>query len=317
MKSRGIRAFAVALLAALLGSLLIFFSGARNSEEQNKEVKTMQYNKLSPEEEAVIVHKGTEAPFSGKYYKHKEQGVYLCRRCGTPLYLSSDKFDSGCGWPSFDDEIEGAVKKQPDADGRRTEIVCANCDGHLGHVFTGEGLTPKNIRHCVNSISMDFVKTKTAYFAGGCFWGVEYFFKKAPGTLYTRVGYIGGDREDPSYAEVCSGKTGHVEAVEVVYDPEKTSFAELAKLFFEIHDPTQENGQGPDIGSQYLSVVFYSDGKEKKAAENLIGALEEKGLDIATRLEGASRFWPAEDYHQDYYGKNGKKPYCHRYQKRF
>ncbi|MCX4290963.1 MAG: bifunctional methionine sulfoxide reductase B/A protein [Odoribacter sp.] len=278
---------------------------------------------LTNEEKRVILNKGTELPFSGKYYNFHERGTYVCKQCGTPLYFSEAKFDSGCGWPSFDEEISGAVRRLPDVDGRRTEIVCAKCGGHLGHVFTGEGFTPKDTRHCVNSISMDFVpedkqeETEVAIFAGGCFWGVEHLMQQQPGILSIEVGYIGGSTENPTYREVCSHTTGHAEAVRIVFDPKKVSYTTLAKLFFEIHDPTQSDGQGPDLGDQYRSEIFYTTSRQKEIAEELIGQLQGKGCQVVTRVTPATVFWKAEDYHQNYYNKTGKAPYCHRYIPRF
>ena len=285
----------------------------------------MKFNPLTIEESRVIEHKGTEMPNTGKYIKHKDNGIYTCKRCDAELYRSNDKFDSHCGWPSFDDEIDGAVKRVPDADGRRTEIVCANCGGHLGHVFKGEGYTPKDTRHCVNSISLNFIskeqnmveKTETAIFAGGCFWGVEYYMEKHPGVISVTSGYTGGKTKNPTYEEVCSKKSGHVEAVEVVFDPTITTYKEVAKLFFEIHDPTQVDRQGPDIGEQYRSEVFYLNDEQKHLAEELIKILQNKGYKVATRITGASEFYKAENYHQDYYSNKGTLPYCHGYTKRF
>jgi peptide methionine sulfoxide reductase msrA/msrB len=277
----------------------------------------MPDNRLTPEEERVILHKGTERPFSGRFVDFHEKGTYVCRRCGAPLYRSGDKFDSECGWPSFDDEIPGAVKRVPDADGHRTEIVCAACGGHLGHVFTGEGFTPKNTRHCVNSVSMDFVPAPvaagpdTAVFAGGCFWGVQALLAAEPGVLATTAGYTGGRTERPSYGDVCSHATGHAEAVEVVFDPGRTSFEKLARLFFEIHDFTQVDRQGPDVGDQYRSAIFVRNPEQRRAAEELIGKLKKKGYRVATKIEPAAPFWKAEEYHQEYYQKTGKRPYCH------
>ena len=278
---------------------------------------------LTNEEKRVILNKGTEFPFSGKYYNFHERGTYVCKQCGAPLYFSEAKFDSGCGWPSFDEEISGAVRRLPDVDGRRTEIVCAKCGGHLGHVFTGEGFTPKDTRHCVNSISMDFVpedkqeETEVAIFAGGCFWGVEHLMQQQPGILSIEVGYIGGSTENPTYREVCSHTTGHAEAVRIVFNPKKVSYTTLAKLFFEIHDPTQSDGQGPDLGDQYRSEIFYTTSRQKEIAEELIGQLQGKGCQVVTRVTPATVFWKAEEYHQNYYNKTGKAPYCHRYIPRF
>ncbi|HET9571072.1 MAG TPA: bifunctional methionine sulfoxide reductase B/A protein [Bacteroidales bacterium] len=280
---------------------------------------------LTPEEKSVLIDKATEHPFIGEYVNFDKSGTYTCKQCGSPLYRSESKFKSDCGWPSFDDEIPGAVKRIPDKDGRRTEIVCANCGGHLGHVFEGEGFTPTNTRHCVNSISIQFTPVKfetlklyqTAIFAGGCFWGVEHLMQQNPGVISVVSGYIGGHVDHPTYKEVCSHTTGHAEAVRVTYDPTKTDYETLARLFFEIHDPTQVDGQGPDIGNQYRSGIFYQTPEQKAVAEKLISILKAKGLKVVTEVTPATTFWEAEAYHQDHYVREGTQPYCHRYTKRF
>lgn len=272
---------------------------------------------------SVVKDKGTEKPFSGEYDNFKDEGTYLCRQCGLALFRSKTKFHSGCGWPSFDEEVAGSVLRETDADGYRTEILCSRCHAHLGHVFAGEGFTDKNTRHCVNSLSLDFVPdltvkdTEEAIFAAGCFWGVEYYFKKLPGVLKAEVGYSGGNKTKPTYREVCSGNTGHYEAIRVVYDPEKVNYEKLVKYFFEIHDPGQADGQGPDRGQQYLSVIFYYNDEQKQIAQKVISEFKGLGYSVATRLLPVSTFWPAEQYHQEYYEKNGKQPYCHQYVKKF
>lgn len=302
--------------------LLLTFLFAMSTDTFSQE--KLPYNSLSKAEAAVINNKGTEIPFTGKYTNSKEKGTYICKKCGAALYHSTDKFESDCGWPSFDDEIKGAVKRSTDADGLRTEITCATCGAHLGHVFTGEMFTQKNLRHCVNSISLDFVpaivdngRYGTAIFAGGCFWGVEYFLQKAPGVISVTSGYTGGHVRNPSYKEVCTGKTGHAEAVKIIYDPEKTTYEKLLKLFLEIHDPTQVGGQGPDLGDQYRSEIFFLNDEQKSIAGKNLKILADKGYKIATALTRASEFYEAEKYHQDYYFLNGKLPYCHSYQQRF
>lgn len=278
---------------------------------------------LTPAAKRIICNKATEYPNSGEYNTVAKQGSYLCRRCGLALFRASSQFNSGCGWPSFDDDIVQAVKQIPDRDGQRTEILCERCEAHLGHVFIGEFITHKNLRHCVNSASIDFVPdsqvldTEEAIVAGGCFWGVEYFLKLLPGVLKVESGYCGGSLLNPDYDQVCSGKTGHYEAVRIVYDRSKTNYHEVIKRFFEIHDPTQRSGQGPDIGSQYKSAVFYYNEEQRQVAEQLIQILRKKGYNVATQLLEMQTFWPAEDYHQNYYGKHQKAPYCHRPEPRF
>jgi len=285
----------------------------------------MKYNDLNSEEIRVIENKGTEMPFSGKYDGFYQAGVYNCKKCNTPLFSSTDKFDSGSGWPSFDDTIEGAVKEIPDADGRRVEIVCATCDGHLGHVFRGEQITHKNTRHCVNSVSLSFEsnennsKYKKAYFSSGCFWGTEYWFQQATGVVNVDSGYMGGHTIDPTYSEICGKQTGHLETVEVTYNPKEVSFETLTKLFFETHNPEQMNGQGPDIGPQYLSAIFTNNVEEEDTVQILINQLEDKGMNIATMIKDANehKFYKAEEEHQNYYKLRNSTPYCHAYTKRF
>jgi peptide methionine sulfoxide reductase msrA/msrB len=278
---------------------------------------------LTPEIKAIVLEKGTELPFSGEYTEEKQPGTYLCRQCGLALFRAESKFSSQCGWPSFDAELVGSVKQQVDADGRRTEILCARCQAHLGHVFSGEGYTVKNVRHCVNSLSLDFVKdvtvkdTEEAIFAAGCFWGVEYYFKQLPGVVKVEVGYSGGKTAHPGYREVCAGDTGHYEVVRVLYDKAKTNYAKIARYFFEIHNFQQKLGQGPDIGEQYLSVLFYYDDAQLQIARQIMHQLQEKGYQPVTKVLPVTIFWRAEEYHQNYYAKNGKQPYCHRYEKIF
>jgi methionine-S-sulfoxide reductase len=318
-------------MRTLILCLTVLAVSAIAAAGEAKDSVMKQFNKLTPEEERIILRKGTEYPGTGEYLHNKAKGVYECKRCGAPLYRSDDKFDSGCGWPAFDDEIPGAVKRSLDADGRRVEITCANCGGHLGHVFEGERLTPKNTRHCVNSLSLafnaaaagaekdaaDLGAATMAYFAGGCFWGVEHLFKKEPGVVSTSVGYMGGDVLNPSYRQVCGGDTGHAEVLKVTFDPTVTSFDKLCRLFFEIHDFTQVDRQGPDIGEQYRSEIFTTTPEQEKIARGILEELKGRGFKPATKVTHADAFWPAEEYHQDYYTKTGKQPYCHARRKIF
>lgn len=268
----------------------------------------------------VVRDGGTERPHTGQL--ETGCGTYVCRRCGLAVFASAAKFESGCGWPSFDEALEG-VERLPDADGRRIEIRCRRCGGHLGHVFQGEGFTHKDTRHCVNAASLDFVPSEDvvevaqAIFAAGCFWGVEAMFMQKKGVLRVESGYTGGHVQAPTYEAVCTGKTGHYEAVRVLYDPSVLDYEALARYFFEIHDPTQHQGQGPDHGSQYLSAAFYLDETQKAVLLGLMEQLKQKGYAVVTRVLPATVFWPAEAYHQNYYAKTGKAPYCHTYKKRF
>lgn len=282
-----------------------------------------KYASLRPKVLQVVQNKGTEPPFSDSSEDYQRPGTYLCRGCGLALYRGAHRFYSACGWPSFHSEIPKSIERQADPDGHRIEILCQRCHAHLGHVFTGEGFTKENLRHCVNACSMEFVEhpsvddTEEAILAAGCFWGVQYYLNQLKGVLKTEVGYTGGHTSDPHYYAVCRGETGHVEAIRVIYDPLILSYRSLIQYFFEIHDQSQENRQGPDHGWQYRSMIFYYNEEQKSTAESVINDLKNRGYAVATELSPVSVFWPAEIDHQDYYEKNKKLPYCHRHEKKF
>ena len=279
-------------------------------------------NSLSPDVLKIIRRGATEKPHTGIYNDFCQLGTYLCRGCGAALFHANSKFNASCGWPSFDESLTHAVTEQADRDGVRTEIVCTRCAAHLGHVFTGEEFTLTNKRYCVNSKSLDFIEhtgiidTEEAIVAGGCFWGIEYYLEKLTGVLRTEVGYTGGEKPRPSYYDVCTGNTGHFEAVRIIYSPSRLDYESLLKYFFEIHDPSQADGQGPDRGSQYQSAVFYYNDIQKQVAEKLIKTLQQT-MSITTKLLPVTPFWEAETEHQHYYTRTQHQPYCHAYTKRF
>ena len=278
---------------------------------------------LTPVARRIVCEKATEAPHSGNCNNARSQGTYLCRQCGLALFRASAQFESRCGWPSFDESILSHVATSIDADGQRTEVLCHRCHAHLGHVFDGEGFTVKNRRYCINSASIDFVgesnvlDTEEAILAGGCFWGVDFYLRRIPGVLMVEVGYTGGIILNPNYEQVCSGDTGHYEVARIVYDKEKTNYEAILKRFFEIHDPTQKTGQGPDLGQRYQSAIFYYNAEQRAIAESLMEKLRRRGYDVATHLIKVQIFWKAEEYHQHYYNKQGGTPYCHQPAARF
>lgn len=288
---------------------------------------------LSDAQYRIARGKGTERPFCGLLLKQKEAGVYACVCCGLPLFSSDAKFESGTGWPSFFQPIadENVIEHADRSFGmERTEILCARCDAHLGHVFD-DGPKPTGRRHCLNSESLTFTPARDlakladpaakrpagdaraqAVFAGGCFWCTEAVFEQLDGVFEVESGYAGGDKAAANYEDVCGGGTGHAEAIRITYLPDKISYDKLLEVFFDTHDPTQLNRQGPDAGTQYRSAVFYADEQQKQAAERRIAELTtSKKFDrpIATTLEPLKEFYTAEQYHQDFARRHPEHPY--------
>ncbi len=279
---------------------------------------------LTPYQRHILLDKGTDKPINSDRYKPEQYGTFLCRACGQALFRANHQFQSSCGWPSFDNEIVGAIKKEKDVDGQRDEILCSRCDSHLGHVFEGEYLTVKNLRHCVNATSLDFV-TDTAILssseiiiAGGCFWGIEHLMSLETGVVKSESGYIGGQSEAPTYNEVCSGSSGHIEAVRVVFDEAITSTDALYRVFFELHNPFQYDGQGVNRGSQYRSAIFTYSSVQSSIANSLISLLKQTHKqDVSTLVLPITNFWPAEESHQNYFTKHPSSAQCHRRTERF
>ncbi len=282
-------------------------------------------SELTKDEYDVLRQCGTEPPFSGKYNDFWEEGVYVCAGCGAALFRSDSKYEHNTGWPSFTspvDESHLEFKDDYSLLTKRIEVRCSVCGGHLGHVFD-DGPEPTYLHYCINSAALRFQPaktaetgspapatgaTETATFAAGCFWGVEHKLGQIPGVVATVVGYTGGKTADPTYEEVCTDRTGHAEAVQVTFDPKQLSYGDLVRRFFEIHDPTQVDRQGPDQGRQYRSAVFFHSEEQRAAARKVMDELTASGRykkRLATELVPASTFYKAEEYHQKYYEKHG------------
>lgn len=309
--------------------LTVFFNaGCAQNKHNNKNTEQMKLTdaqwkeKLSPEQYYILREKGTEKPFSGEFVFTKDKGIYHCAGCGEALFTDDMKFDAHCGWPSFDKEIAGGkiIQTEDNSHGmNRIEITCAKCGGHLGHLFD-DGPTETGKRYCVNSGSLSFEaikgsedSTQVITLAGGCFWCIEAIFEALKGVTKVESGYSGGNTINPSYKDVSTGNTGHAEVVQITYDSKIISLEEILEVFFTLHDPTTLNKQGADIGTQYRSAIFYHNPNQKEIAAKVIATLNQNQVfqnPIVTEVTAYTKFYKAENYHQEYYALNKEQPYC-------
>ena len=334
---------AAAVIAILVG---VARHGNGAGAQRTQVMSRKQYSKpsdeqlrrsLTPTAYEITQSAGTEPPFRNAFWDNRQVGLYVDVATGEPLFSSTDKFDSGTGWPSFTQPVEPErVSERRDTDHGmlRTEVLSHAGKSHLGHVFD-DGPGPTKLRYCINSAALRFVPVdkleaagygeyralfapasrETAVLAGGCFWGMEDILRKIPGVIETEVGYAGGTTKNPIYEDVHTGTTGHAEAVRVVFDPKKLTYADLLeKWFFRMHDPTTRNRQGNDVGTQYRSAIFVTSAEQRKTAEAVKGRVTKSGKwknPVVTEIVDAGPFARAEEYHQNYLKKNPGGYTCH------
>jgi peptide methionine sulfoxide reductase msrA/msrB len=296
--------------------------------------------KLTPMQYRVTQEAATEPPFRNEYWNEHREGIYVDIVSGKPLFSSRDKFDSGCGWPSFTRPLAGedVIEKRDASLGMiRTEVRSKEADSHLGHVFEDGPRDRGGLRYCINSASLRFIpvsdlekeglgaflplfgkvpaakpapKEELATLAGGCFWGMEDLLRHQPGVLAIEVGYTGGAVAHATY----ENHAGHAEAVQIRFDPTKTSYEALLRFFFRIHDPTTLNRQGNDLGTSYRSAIFYHSEEQRQTAERVKAEVDASGKwkrPVVTEITPAGPWWKAEEYHQDYLIKHPGGYTCH------